>query len=104
MRTSKRSAAGQVAPALERYRQGVVEGALWARPQLSRRDRSLVTVAALIARNQTAEQERYIDEALENGVRPSEVSEVITQVAFYAGWPNAFSVPVAKEVFDKRGK
>ncbi len=91
-----------VAPALERYRHDAVER-LWARPQLSRRDRSLVTVAALIARNQTAEQRRYIELALEHGVRASEVSEVITHLAFYAGWGNAIAaLPAAKAAFERR--
>jgi 4-carboxymuconolactone decarboxylase len=93
-----------VTPALGRYRQNAVEARLWARTQLSRRDRSLVTIAALIARNHTAEQERYIELALENGVHAGEVSEVITHLAFYAGWGNAMAaLPAAKAVFERRG-
>ena len=74
------------------------------RPQLSPRDRSIVTIAALIARNQTAEQAHYLALALDNGVRPSEISEIITHLAFYAGWGNAMAtVQIAQGVFDTRG-
>lgn len=92
-----------VAPALERYRQGFLLGDLWKRPDLSPRDRSIITVAALIARNQTIEMPYHFNLALDNGVRPNEISEVITHLAFYSGWPNVFSaLPVAKGVFEKR--
>jgi len=103
MPASNHTLAGSVAPALDRYRQDAVEAGLWARPQLSRRDRSLVTIAAVIARNHTPEQERYIELALDNGVHASEVSEVITHLAFYAGWGNAMAaLPAAKAVFERR--
>lgn len=93
-----------VSPALERYRREALEASLWKRPQLSPRDRSIVTIAALIARNQTAEQAHYLALALDNGVRPSEISEIITHLAFYAGWGNAMAtVPIAHGVFDARG-
>jgi 4-carboxymuconolactone decarboxylase len=93
-----------VSPALERYRREALEADLWKRPQLSGRDRSIVTIAALIARNQTAEQARYLALALDNGVRPSEISEIITRLAFYAGWGNAMAtVQIAQGVFDTRG-
>lgn len=91
-----------VAPALERYTEGAL-GDLWKRPQLSARDRSLITVAALIARNQTTELSSHLNQALDNGVKPSEISEVITHLAFYSGWANAMSaVAVAKDVFAQR--
>jgi 4-carboxymuconolactone decarboxylase len=93
-----------VAPALERYQREVLVGDLWKRPGLSPRDRSLVTVAALIARNQATEMPFHFSLALDNGVTPGELSEVITHLAFYAGWGNAMSaVAVAKDVFGKRG-
>jgi len=93
-----------VSPALERYRRETLEANLWKRPQLSPRDRSIVTVAALIARNQTAEQAHYLGVALDNGVRPSEISEIITHLAFYAGWGNAVAaIPIAHGVFQRRG-
>ena len=92
-----------VSPALDQYTQGLVRGDLWKRPDLSPRDRSIVTLAALVARNQAAEMPYYIDLALDHGVKPGEVSELITHLAFYSGWGNAMSaLPVAKEVFEKR--
>jgi 4-carboxymuconolactone decarboxylase len=92
-----------VAPALERYTQGPLLGDLWKRPDLSPRDRSIITVAALIARNQTTEMPYHVNLALDNGVKPSEISEIITHLAFYSGWANAMSaVAIAKDVFGKR--
>jgi alkylhydroperoxidase/carboxymuconolactone decarboxylase family protein YurZ len=86
-----------VAPALERYRQGLLLGDLWKRPALSPRDRSIITLAALIARNQVIEMPYHLNLALDNGVRANEISEVITHLAFYSGWANAMSaVAVAK--------
>jgi 4-carboxymuconolactone decarboxylase len=93
-----------VAPALERYTQGPLLGDLWKRPDLSPRDRSLITVAALIARHQTIEMPYHVNLALDNGVKPSEISEIITHLAFYSGWANAMSaVAIAKDMFGKRG-
>lgn len=91
-----------VAPALEKYARGPL-AELWKRSELSPRDRSIVTLAALIARNQTTEMPYYMNLSLDNGVRPSEISEVITHLAFYSGWGNAMSaVVVAKNVFAER--
>ncbi len=93
-----------VAPALEQYTQERLLGEVWKRPGLAPRDRAVVTLAALIARNQTIEMPRYLAMALENGVKPREVSEMITHLAYYSGWANAMSaVAVAKEVFAQRG-
>ena len=93
-----------VAPALARYTQGTLLGDLWKRPDLSPRDRSIVTVAALIARNQTIEMPYYFNVALDNGVKPSEISEIITHLAFYSGWPSAMTAArIAREVFEERG-
>ena len=92
-----------VAPALEKYRDRALLGDLWKRPGLSLRDRSIVTVAALIAAGQTIELARYLDLALNSGVKPSEVSEIITHLAFYSGWSNAMSaIAVTKDVFARR--
>ena len=92
-----------VAPALEKYAQDTLFGDLWKRPGLSLRDRSIVTLAALITRNQTAEMAHYLNFALDNGVKPAEISEIITHLAFYAGWGNAMAaVAVAKDVFAAR--
>jgi 4-carboxymuconolactone decarboxylase len=93
-----------VAPALERYTQGPLLGDLWKRPDLSPRDRSIIPAAALIARHQTIEMPYQCNLALDNGVKPSEMSEVITHLAFYSGWANAMSaVAIAKDVCGKRG-
>jgi 4-carboxymuconolactone decarboxylase len=92
-----------VAPALEKYAKGVVLGDLWKRPGLSARDRSIVTIAALIARDQTVELPYYLNLALDNGVKPAEISEIITHLAFYTGWANAMNAVLAsKDVFKNR--
>jgi 4-carboxymuconolactone decarboxylase len=92
-----------VAPALEKYAKGFVLGDLRKRPELPARDRSIVTVAALIARDQTVELPYYLNLALDNGVKPAELSEIITHLAFYTGWANAMdAVAAAKDVFKNR--
>jgi 4-carboxymuconolactone decarboxylase len=92
-----------VAPALEAYTQSRLLGDVWKRPDLAPRDRSIVTLAALIARNQTIEMPFHVNLALDNGVKPREISEIITHLAFYAGWGNAMSaIRVAKDVFAAR--
>lgn len=92
-----------VSPALEAYTRGPLLEGLWKRPELSPRDRSIVTVAALIARIQTIEMPFHFALALDNGVKPSELSEIITHLAFYSGWANAMSaVAVAKDIFHQR--
>jgi 4-carboxymuconolactone decarboxylase len=93
-----------ITPGLAGYTDNVLFGDLWLRPDLAPRDRSLVTVAALIAGGHTAQMTGHFNRALDNGVKPGEIAGVITHLAFYAGWPNAISsVSVAKQVFDKRG-
>jgi 4-carboxymuconolactone decarboxylase len=92
-----------VSPALEHYTKVSLLDGLWKRPGLSPRDRSVVTVAALIARLQTIEMPFHFALALDNGVKPSELSEIITHLAFYSGWANAMSaVAVAKNIFHQR--
>ena len=92
-----------VAPALEKYTQERLFGELWSRPGLSLRDRGLITVAALIAAGQMAQITYHLNRAMDNGLSQEEAAEVITHLAFYAGWPNAMSaLPVAKEIFAKR--
>src|SRR5438309_7233265 len=94
---------GTVAPALEKDTQERLLGDVWKRPGLSARDRSVVTFAALIARNLTIEMPYYLDFALDNGVKPREISEIITHLAFYSGWSHAVSaVAAAKDVFARR--
>jgi 4-carboxymuconolactone decarboxylase len=93
-----------VAPALEKYTQERLLGEVWKRPGLSARDRSIVTVAVLVARNHTVEMPYYVNLALDSGVKPAEISELITHLAFYSGWGNAMSaVAVTKDVFATRG-
>ena len=93
----------KVTPALEAYTRDRLLGDVWKRPGLSPRDRSIVTLAALIARNQTIEMPYHFDLALDNGVKPREISEMITHLAFYAGWANAMAaVAIAKDVFAAR--
>jgi len=92
-----------VAPALERYNETVLLGDVWKRPGLSARDRGIVTLAALIARNQTVELPFYLGLALDHGVKPREISEIITHLAFYSGWANAMSAAaIAKDIFAAR--
>src|SRR3954464_3665794 len=93
-----------VAPALERDTQERLYGTVWTRPGLTRRHRSLVTIAALIARGQAGALTYYADQAIENGVKPREISETIVHLAYYSGWGNAMAAvgPVG-EVFAKRG-
>ena len=93
-----------VAPALEKHTQERLYGAVWNRPGLNQRDRSLITMAALIARGQAPALGYYADQAIENGVTPREISETIVHLAYYSGWGNAMAAvgPVG-EVFAKRG-
>lgn len=93
-----------VSPALERYTNDVVLGDLWKRPQLSARDRSIVTLSVLIARNQGTELPFYLDLALGSGLKPREISEIITHLAFYSGWANATAaVKITNAVFERHG-
>jgi len=94
---------GATAPGLEQYTTDVLFRDLWLRPGLAPRDRSLVTVSALIALGHGAQIPYHLNRAMDNGLTKTEASEVLTHLAFYAGWPNAMSaVPVAKGVFEKR--
>ncbi len=91
---------GDIAPKLAQLTDDVLFGDVWARPQLSRRDRSLVTVSALVAMNRPDQLRSHLALAKQNGLTEEELSEAITHLAFYAGWPSAMSAAgVAKEVF-----
>jgi 4-carboxymuconolactone decarboxylase len=91
-----------VSPALERYTQNTLQD-LWKRSGLSVRDRSLVTLSVLIARNQMTELPSYLNRALDSGVKPSEISETVTHLAFYSGWGSGMSaVPIVSDVFRAR--
>jgi 4-carboxymuconolactone decarboxylase len=91
----------EVAPHLAELTTDVVFGDIWERPGLSKRDRSLIIVAVLTALYRTDQLKGHIARALDNGVTKDEISEIITQMAFYAGWPTAVNAAiVAKEVYD----
>lgn len=93
-------AMGDFAPKLAEITDDVLYGDVWERPQLSKRDRSLATVAALIAMNRPDQLRSHFARARDNGVTKEELIETITHIAFYAGWPNAVSaIAVAREVF-----
>jgi 4-carboxymuconolactone decarboxylase len=93
-----------IAPALQGYTDAVLFGDVWERPGLSKRDRSLITVAALVALYRTSELPFHLKRALENGVSRNELVELITHLAFYAGWPTASTaVAIARRVFDEHG-
>jgi 4-carboxymuconolactone decarboxylase len=94
---------GAVAPGVVHYTTTALFRDLWLRPDLAPRDRSLVTVSALIANGQVAQVTYHLNRAIENGLTQTEASEALTQLAFYVGWPNVFSaLPVVKDVFEKR--
>ena len=89
-------------PKLAEISDTLIYGEVWERPQLSKRDRSLITVAALMAMGREAQLEGHMARALQNGVTKDEISEVITHLAFYSGWPTAMTAAlVAKGVFEK---
>ncbi|MFT2706133.1 carboxymuconolactone decarboxylase family protein [Clavibacter zhangzhiyongii] len=92
-----------VSPALEAYDSEVIDG-LWERDDLAARDRSLVTVAHLIAANQTGELQRFAERALNDGVTPAELSETVAHLAFYTGRQNAIeAAPAIAAAFDESG-
>ena len=93
---------GDIAPKLADLTDSVLFGDVWERPQLSKRDRSLVTVSALIAMNRPDQLRSHLARARENGLTEEELVETITHLAFYAGWPNAVTaVSLARDVFKK---
>lgn len=98
---SNREKIRSVAPKLAELGEKVLFGDVWERPGLSKRDRSMITVAALVALNRTEQLKGHLDRALGNGVTRDEIGELITHLAFYSGWPTGVSgALVAKEVFD----
>jgi 4-carboxymuconolactone decarboxylase len=92
-----------IVPGLVDLSSRVLFGEVWERPGLSKRDRSLITCATLIALGRERQLVGHLGRALDNGLTKNELSEVITHLAFYAGWPAAMTAAqVAKDVFDKR--
>ena len=93
---------GDFAPKFVELTDKVLFGDVWERKELSKRDRSLITVAALLALNRTEQLRFHLQRALENGVKKQELIEEITHLAFYSGWPTAVNaLNVAKEVFSR---
>jgi 4-carboxymuconolactone decarboxylase len=89
-------------PKLAEISDQVIYGDVWERPGLSKRDRSLITVATLLALGREKQLDGHLARALQNGVTKDEISELITHLAFYAGWPAAMTAAqIAKEVFAK---
>ena len=94
----------EIAPKLIDLTEKVLFGDVWERAELSKRDRSLITVATLVALNRTEQLTGHLGRALDNGVTKEEIGELITHLGFYAGWPCSMSAAlVAKDVFEKRG-
>jgi 4-carboxymuconolactone decarboxylase len=91
---------GDIAPKLAELTDDVLFGDVWARQELAPRDRSLITVAALIANGNTEQLSGHLLRAMANGLTETELAEVITHLAFYTGWPRAMSAaPVARKAF-----
>jgi 4-carboxymuconolactone decarboxylase len=100
--SAARQAMGDIAPKFAELTDKVLFEDIWERKELSKRDRSLITVAAQVALNRTDQLRFHLQRALENGVKKQELIEGITHLAFYSGWPTAVNaVTVAKEVFSK---
>jgi 4-carboxymuconolactone decarboxylase len=100
--SSARDEVRQVAPRLIELTESLVYGDIWERPGLSKRDRSLITVAALVSMSRPDQLTGHLERALANGVTREEIGELITHLALYAGWPAAMSAGrVAKKVFDE---
>ena len=91
---------GDFAPKLVQLTEDVLFADVWERKELSKRDRSLITVAALVALNRPDQLRFHLGRAVENGVRREELIEAITHLAFYSGWPTAMTaMTIAKELF-----
>ena len=102
--STARKLLGDIAPKLLEITENVLFGDVWERPGLSKRDRSLITVSALIALNRTEQLPFHLERGLTNGLTQDELVEVITHLAFYSGWPTSVSAAmIAKEVFQQDG-
>jgi 4-carboxymuconolactone decarboxylase len=100
MSKTARKNIGDIAPKLAQLTDDVLFGDVWERPQLSKRDRSLITCAALVATGKTEQMSFHFPRAIENGVTQDELVEMITHLAFYVGWPSAMSaITRARELF-----
>jgi len=103
--TGGQKAFGDIAPRLGEYTDHVLFGDVWKRPGLAPRDRSLITITTLIASYRINELPFHLKLALQNGVTRDEIAEVITHLAFYAGWPCASSATtIVRKVFEEEGR
>lgn len=101
-KVSARDIIGDLAPKFTDLTDRVLFEDVWERPELRKRDRSLITVAALIALNRTQQLDFHLKLALENGLTKDELIETITHLAFYSGWPTAMSAMImAKDIFER---
>lgn len=105
--TAGRDALGEFAPKFAELNDDVLFGEVWSREeQLSLRDRSLVTIVALMAQGLTDESFRYhLMTAKKNGITKDEIAEIVTHAAFYCGWPKAWAVlRMAKDIWSEEEK
>jgi 4-carboxymuconolactone decarboxylase len=103
--TNARKNFGDIAPHLADITDKVLFGDVWENTTLSPRDRSLVTITSLISLYRTNEMPFHLRRALENGVTRDEIIEIITHLAFYAGWPPAMTaLQIVRKIFDEAGK
>jgi 4-carboxymuconolactone decarboxylase len=101
---SPRDLVRSTVPRMIEISEQVIYGDIWERPGLSKRDRSLIVVASLIATYRPEQLRGHLARALDNGVTKEEIAEVITHLAFYSGWPGSMTAArIAKEVFEERG-
>lgn len=101
--STARQIVGDIAPKLAQLGDDVLFGDVWERPQLSKRDRSLITCAALVALGRTEQMSSHFPRAIQNGVTQDELIEMITHMAFYSGWPTAVTAVLRfTEIFGKK--
>jgi 4-carboxymuconolactone decarboxylase len=99
-----REAVRAVVPRMIELSETVIYGDIWERPGLSKRDRSLIVVASLIATYRPEQLKGHLGRALDNGVTKEEIAEIITHLAFYSGWPASMTAArIAKDVYAERG-
>lgn len=99
-----RDAVRSTVPKMIEVTETVIYGDIWERPGLSKRDRSLVVLATLISTYRPEQLRGHLARALDNGVTKTEIAEIITHLAFYAGWPSSMTAAgIAREVFEERG-
>lgn len=100
--TPMRAPWGDIAPRLTEISDTILFDDVWRRPGLSKRDRSMITVASLISLYRTNELPFHLKKALENGVTRDEIIEMVTHLAFYAGWPTAgTAIGIVRQVFEQ---